>query len=61
MKTFYIMREDLLQADVIAEGAEFSDGSVVLHWLFYPYSISLYHNFNELMQEVKCDYIIFRD
>ena len=52
MKQFYLIREDLLQTDYIAEGVEFSDGTVVIHWLIFPYSTSFYRTIEEIRQDI---------
>ncbi|RCK72794.1 MAG: hypothetical protein ANABAC_1328 [Anaerolineae bacterium] len=53
MRRFFVLREDLLDVDIVAEGVEFLDGQVVLHWLLYPYSLCVYRKMEEVKQEFR--------
>lgn len=53
MQVLYLFREDLLTTEWIAEGVEFSDGTVVIRWLRYPYSIAIYHRIEDIQQDIQ--------
>lgn len=52
MKTFYLQRDidisGVSGTGIVAEGCQFNDNSVVLHWLGDHSSINIYHSIKDL-------------
>lgn len=63
MQLLALLREDLLCWEKVAEGVIFSDGSVVIRWLLYPFSLAIYRALEELRQDLQdgCIHIVVKE